>query len=125
MENFFALSPQFWIHLKIKGQNMAEFEDEATKILYDLGYRCDEWMGLEDSDSQLGAFHLRKEPKPKIIAWFQNRKRSHRCEFLIPVNEEVASQTSDGNSSNKGTIPQTFNKMNLLGENRLTLYLHR
>jgi len=86
MEQFFALSPQFWIHLRIESKDTVGFEDEATKALYDLGYRCGEWVGIENSDSQLGAFHFKMEPKPKIIAWFQNRKKSRKYEFLIPVN---------------------------------------
>jgi len=89
LEEFFSISPAYWLHLSVRGQSETGFECGAKKILEDLGYRCSEWIGVEDSDSQLGAFHLQTQDRPALVLFVQNRGARRNCDLLIPITQAV------------------------------------
>jgi len=94
LEEFFAISPLNWIQFSIVSQGSIGFEEGARQILRDLGYRCDEWIGAEDSQVQLGAYCLVTAPEARLILCVQNRKGRNKCEILIPITQP-ASQAID------------------------------
>jgi hypothetical protein len=85
LERFFSISPEYWLNLSVECQANTGAESGAKKILEGLGYQCSEWIGVEDSESQLGAFHLEAIEKPALILFVQNRGAKRKCDFLIPV----------------------------------------
>ncbi len=90
LEKFFGIYPTHWIQLRIEGQGSAGYEEGARKILEDLGYRCEEWVGVEDSGQQLAAFCLEMQREPKLVFWADNHKCSHKCDLLIPVTQRIS-----------------------------------
>jgi hypothetical protein len=85
LEEFFSISPSRWFRMSMECCANADFTAIAQKILKDLGYRCSEWVGIENSESQLGDFHYGDEDRPAIILFIQNRGTRRNCDFLIPV----------------------------------------
>lgn len=90
LEKFFSLYPNYWLHLSIEGQSTKGFENGARQVLENLGYRCPEWVGLEGSEAQLGAFHSGTQVTPALILYVQNHGSRRTCDFLIPVLESPA-----------------------------------
>jgi hypothetical protein len=87
LEKFYAISPLHWFHLSVKSQSTSGFERGVKEILEDLGYHCPEWVGVEGSESQLGAFHFGAKTSPSLILFIQNHGSQRGCDFLIPVVE--------------------------------------
>jgi hypothetical protein len=92
LEEFFAISPLYWLQLSIECQSASGLEAGAQRALESLGYRCPEWMGVEGSKSQLGAFHLGTKETPALILCVQNRGARRNCDLLIPVIESDSCQ---------------------------------
>ena len=87
--NITATSPSYWFRLSVQSQAATGFEKGAREILEDLGYRCSEWVGIDDSDFQLGAFHYGKQDTLALVLFIKNSSARRVCDFLIPVNESV------------------------------------
>jgi hypothetical protein len=85
LEQFFSISPSRWFRMSMECCANADFAAIAQNILKDLGYRCSEWVGIENSESQLGDFRYGTEDHPAIILFIQNRGTRRNCDFLIPV----------------------------------------
>jgi hypothetical protein len=64
-------------------------ESTIEEIFDGLGYRCEEWVGVEGSDSQLAIFKPRKKDEPKLVLCIDNAKSSWKCDFLVPVSENL------------------------------------
>jgi hypothetical protein len=87
LEQFFAISPIYWFQLSIEFQSASGLEAGVQRVLESLGYHCPEWMGVEGSQSQLGAFHFGTQEAPALILCVQNRGARRNCDLLIPVIE--------------------------------------
>jgi hypothetical protein len=85
LENFFSISPTYWLHFGFESHAAIGFEDGAKKILKDLGFSCSEWVGVEASESQLAAFRFGEQDNPALILYLQNHGARRNCSFLIPV----------------------------------------
>jgi len=85
LEEFISVHPEYWLHLSIESQAATGYEGGAKKILHDLGYECSEWIGMEESESQLGVFRFGTQDLPSLILFFHNRQALRNCNFLIPV----------------------------------------
>jgi hypothetical protein len=85
LEQFFALSPRYWLQLSIECQSAQRLESGIRPMFESLGYRCPEWVGVEGSESQLAAFHLGTDAKPTLILHIQNRGAGRNVDLLIPL----------------------------------------
>ena len=90
LEKFFDIHPSHWVQIKID-LAAAGFEEGVRKTFEDHGYRCEEWVGVEDSRQQMGVFSLEAEQKLKLLFWAENHTFRHKCDLLIPVTDPVAS----------------------------------
>jgi hypothetical protein len=91
LEQFFCIFPRYWFRLSVECQAASSIEDGAKTILENQGYHCPEWIGVEGSESQLGAFYSGTQETPAIILFIQNQGARRKCELLIPVMESVTS----------------------------------
>jgi hypothetical protein len=85
LERFFSIFPCYWFHLSVESQATSGFEEGAKKIFKSFGYRCLEWVGVEGSTSQLGAFHYETRETPALVLFIQNHGARRNCDLLIPV----------------------------------------
>jgi hypothetical protein len=91
LEKFFSISPRYWFHFRVEIQAEEGLENGAKAILEDLGYRCSEWVGVEDSESQLGAFHIGVQDTVALVLYIRNHRSRRNCDFLVPVIESMPS----------------------------------
>jgi hypothetical protein len=89
LEKFFSTTPAYWFHFSVQSQAQTGFEKCAREILESLDYHCSEWMGVEDSDSQLGAFHYGTQESISLVLFIENHRSRRICDFLIPVTKSV------------------------------------
>jgi hypothetical protein len=87
LERLFSISPCCRFRLSIESQANTDFEAMTKKILKDLGYRCSEWVGMEESQSQPGDFRLGTKDSPALILFIQNHGTRRNCDFLIPATD--------------------------------------
>ncbi|HTY60884.1 MAG TPA: hypothetical protein VMG30_01375 [Acidobacteriota bacterium] len=84
LEQFFSVFPDRWVDLSFECQSLSGLEMGVQGVLESLGYSCREWVGVEGSESQLGAFHLGAHETPALILYMQNHGARRNCDILIP-----------------------------------------
>jgi hypothetical protein len=89
LESFVKVSPLCWIQLRIEGRGPGMIESVAEEILQDHGYHCEEWVGVEGSDSQLAIFSPVEKTEAKLVLCFNVARSLWKCDFLIPVSESL------------------------------------
>jgi hypothetical protein len=82
-----SISPCCRFRLSVESQANTDFAAMAKKILKDLGYRCSEWAGMEESESQPGDFRLGTKDSPALILFVRTHGTRRNCDFLIPATE--------------------------------------
>jgi hypothetical protein len=92
LEKFFGISATPWIQVRIELEP-AEFDAGARQILEDHGYRCEEWIGVEDSIQRLGAFSFGTDKKHPLVLWAENYGRRSKCDLLIPIAGSLPSSS--------------------------------
>jgi hypothetical protein len=90
LEEFFAISPEYWLYLGFRCRAKIGLENGATAILEGLGFHCSEWVGVEESDSHVGIFRSEARDSPGLILFVQNHGTRRSCDFLIPVIDAAA-----------------------------------
>ena len=91
LERFFKIRPAHWLLLKFVWRGSAGFEGRAQELMADLGFRCEEWIGMSGSWPQLGAYSLGRGGSLKLVFWAQWHRNIQRCDLLIPVIHEEGS----------------------------------
>jgi hypothetical protein len=87
LDTFVGLNPTYWVQLRISGRGLKMFEKLAQELCYDVGYRCEEWITVEDSAVRFAMFAAFDRPHVKIILCLESRKTVQRCDLLFPVVE--------------------------------------
>jgi hypothetical protein len=90
LERFFSIFPRYWFHLSVESQATSGFEDGAKRIFKNFGYCCSEWVGVEGSESQLGAFNHEAQETPALVLFIQNHGARRNWDTLIPVLESAS-----------------------------------
>jgi hypothetical protein len=89
LEGFVKVFPLCWIQMRIEGRGPGMIENVVEEILKDHGYRCEEWVGVEGSDSQLAIFSPIDRNEAKLVLCFNIGRSQWKCDFLIPVLESL------------------------------------
>jgi hypothetical protein len=87
LERFLAIAPLHWIQVSASTQGSIEIGDPIRGILQDLGYQCDEWLGLENSEIQLGTYCRDKVPEARLILCLHNSRANQKIEILVPITQ--------------------------------------
>ena len=89
LEGFVGVSPLYWIQLRIQGSGPGAMDNLVEERFKELGYRCEEWVGVEGSSAQLAIFSPAGKNEPKMVFCFDINKTIQRCDLLIPVPERM------------------------------------
>jgi hypothetical protein len=87
LDTFVGLNPAYWVQLRISGRGLKMFEKLAQELCFDAGYRCEEWMAIEDTNVRFATFAAFDRPHVKIILCLESSKSVHKCDLLFPVVE--------------------------------------
>jgi hypothetical protein len=89
LEGFVGVNPLFWMQLRVEGHGPGMIESAVEEIFDGLGYRCEEWVGVEGSQSQLAIFKPIKKSEPKLVLCIESAKNVWKCDFLVPVSDSL------------------------------------
>jgi hypothetical protein len=89
LEGFVGISPLYWIQLRVQRHGPGLFDLLAKETLAEFGYRCEEWVGVEGSEAQLGIFSHGEKDRAKIVFCVDVAGHAWKCDFLIPVSDRL------------------------------------
>lgn len=78
---------QPWVQLRISGQGLKIAENHVEDLFTEVGYRCEEWVGVTGSNARLGIFGTVCAPKLKIVFCLESTRHRLRCDLLLPVHD--------------------------------------
>jgi hypothetical protein len=102
---FVRISPSYWVQLRVSGRGLRILEPVVEELFADLGYRCEEWLGVEQSKARLGIFGALHSPADKMIFCLEWSHAVLKCDLLLPVLDASAVTTLA--STPNGHWPQT------------------
>ena len=84
---FVRIQPSYWVQLRIAGRGLRIAERVVEDLFSEVGYRCEEWVGVAGSDARLGIFGTIDARELKMIFCIESTKHRLRCDLLIPVTD--------------------------------------
>jgi hypothetical protein len=64
---FVGIQPSYWVQLRISGRGLRVAEQVVEDHFNEVGYRCEEWVGVDGSDARLGIFGTIDWPQAKMV----------------------------------------------------------
>jgi hypothetical protein len=80
-------------------------EPSVEELFADLGYRCEEWLGVENSKARLGIFGAVESSGQKLVFCLEWSHNMLKSDLLLPVIEH--NSASFLTSRVDGRAPQT------------------
>jgi hypothetical protein len=84
---FVGVHPSYWVQFRVCGRGLRVMENLIDELFAEVGYRCEEWVGVEDSDTRLGIFGAPENPEGKLVFCLELSRDILKCDLLIPVFE--------------------------------------
>ena len=85
---FIGIQPSYWAHLRVSGRGLRILEPVIEELFADLGYRCEEWLGVEQSIARLGIFGAVQSSAQKMVFCLESGRSVVKCDLLLPVTED-------------------------------------
>ena len=85
---FVGVQPSYWVQLRISGRGLKIAEQTIEDLFAEVGYRCEEWVGIQGSDARLGIFGTIDTPNLKMVFCLESTRHKLRCDLLLPVNDD-------------------------------------
>jgi hypothetical protein len=86
---FVGVRPSCWVQLRISGRGLRIRELLVEELFTEVGYCCEEWVGVEDSTARLGIFGSKDKPELKMVFCVELNRNSLKCDLLLPVSETI------------------------------------
>ena len=87
LNEFVGVRPAFWVQLRVSGRGLKVMERLIEELFANINYRCEEWVGMEDSGARLGIFGCMHRSELKIVFCLESSRNILKCDLLIPVCE--------------------------------------
>lgn len=100
LEAFVRLHPASWIQLRVEGHGCGMSDGVVEELFKDFAYRCEEWVGVEGSEAQLGIFRPIDNGAPQIVFCADLAKPTWKCDLLIPLFEQLGLPTFSARKKN-------------------------
>jgi hypothetical protein len=84
---FVGIKPSYWVQLRISGRGLKVFDRHIEDFFSEVGYRCEEWVGVEGSSARLGIFAAIDAPKLKMVFCLESMRQRLKCDLLLPVQD--------------------------------------
>jgi len=89
LEGFVGVFPLCWIQLRILGHGPSMTDGVVEELFSEFGYRCEEWVGVQDSEAQLAIFSPLEKEGPKMVFCVDGVRTTWKCDLLIPASEQL------------------------------------
>jgi hypothetical protein len=84
---FIGVHPACWVQLRVSGRGIKIMEHLVEELFAEVDYRCEEWIGVEDSAARLGIFGTRNRPELKMVFCLESNRNILKCDLLLPIFE--------------------------------------
>jgi hypothetical protein len=101
---FVGIRPSSWVQLRVAGRGLKVMEHLIEELFAEVGYRCEEWVGVQDSAARLGIFGYKNKPELKMVFCVEFSRNILKCDLLLPVFVPLSSLAVD---EAKHTAPRT------------------
>ena len=82
--------PSYWLQLQVSGRGLRIVEPMIEDLFDEVGYRREEWVGVEGSSARLGVFGAIDTPTHKIVFGLESSRHVLKCDLLLPVIDSSA-----------------------------------
>ena len=86
---FVGIRPSCWMQLRVAGRGLKIMEPLIEELFAEVGYYCEEWVGVQDSAARLGIFGSKKNPELKLVFCLELTRNILKCDLLLPVFADV------------------------------------
>jgi hypothetical protein len=100
---FVGVRPACWVQLRVAGRDLRVMEHLIEELFTEVGYRCEEWVGVQHSQMRLGIFGTLNEPELKMVFCLELSRNILKCDLLLPVSAPVSCLTT---GETKQTAPR-------------------
>jgi hypothetical protein len=87
INDFVGVHPSFWLQLRISGRGLKPSERLVEDLFLKLGYRCEEWVGADSSDTRMGIFGSKSKDHAKIVFCLNSKRETLKTDLLLPIFE--------------------------------------
>ena len=77
--------PSYWLQLQVSGRGLRIVEPMIEDLFDEVGYRREEWVGVEGSSARLGVFCAIDTPTHRIAFGLESSRHVLKCDLLLPV----------------------------------------
>jgi len=86
---FIGVHPACWVQLRVSGRGLKVMEHLIEELFAEVDYRCEEWVGVEDSAARLGIFGNKNRPELKMVFCLESNRNVLKCDLLLPIFEMI------------------------------------
>ena len=101
---FIGVHPSCWMQLRVAGRGLKVMENLIEELFAEVAYRCEEWVGVQDSQARLGIFGNKNKPDMKMVFCVELSRNILKCDLLLPVAIPLSRLPAD---ESKYTAPRT------------------
>ena len=87
INEFLGMHPSYWVQLRLSGRGLKYNERMIEDMFRGLGYSCEEWISVDNSDIRLGTFGTKFDRATKMILCLNCVRGALKCDLLLPVSE--------------------------------------
>ena len=91
---FLGIGNSYWAQLRVAGRGLRVVDRFVEDLFADVGYRCDERVGVDGSSAQLGIFGCIEAPASKLVFCLETTRGRLICDLLVPVVDEASMATT-------------------------------
>ena len=84
---FIGIQPSYWVQLRISGRGLKIAENHVEDLFGEVGYRCEEWVGMDGSGARMGIFGAIHAPNLKMVFCLESTRHRLKCDLLLPVSD--------------------------------------
>jgi hypothetical protein len=84
---FVGIQPSYWVQLRVSGRGLRIVENHIEDLFSEVGYRCEEWVGMDGSGARLGIFGAIDAAHVKMVFCLESTRQRLKCDLLLPVND--------------------------------------
>ena len=82
INEFVGVHPSYWVQLRVSGRGLKRSEPLIEDIFTGVGYRLEEWVGVDNSDTRLGIFGPKNKDGAKLVICLEARRGILKCDLI-------------------------------------------
>ena len=87
---FVGIRPSYWMQLRVARRGLKIMEPLVEESFAEIGYHCEEWVGVQDSAARLGIFGSKRKSELKMVFCLELSRNILKCDLLLPVFENIS-----------------------------------